>query len=386
MKTLLSFLTRPAFAGALLACAGLAVAAPAVRSVALPGMPPVLDPHNIYSAAGIDMLSRVVKHDKQLVYVPNTLDGTVSVIDPTTFKVIDTFKTGALPQHVVPSYDLRTLWVTNDYGNSLTPIDPVTGKPGRNVAVRDPYNMYFTPDGKYAIVVAEQMERLDFRDPHTMKLHDSVKTHCKGIDHMDFTADGRYLIATCEFNGGLVKVNVETHKVVGYLKLQPPNHERAMPQDVRVGPQGTTFYVADLRGDGVELVNPVSFKQTGFIATGYGAHGIYPSRNGKYLYVSDRGNPRVWGKHRGGVTVIDPATRKIVAQWPIPGGGSPDMGNTNASGTQLWLSGRYDNVVYVFDTRSGRLLHKIRVGRQPHGLTVWPQPGRYSLGHTGNTR
>lgn len=380
MKT--SLFARRLLAASLLAGAGLVTA----HASPLPGMPPVLDPHNIYSAAGVDMLSPVVKHDRQLVYVPNTLDGTVSVIDPQTFKVIDTFKTGALPQHVVPSYDLRTLWVTNDYGNSLTPIDPVTGKPGKNVAVRDPYNMYFTPDGKYAIVVAEQMERLDFRDLHTMKLHDSVKTHCKGIDHMDFTADGRYLIATCEFNGDLVKVDVETHKVVGYLRLQPPNHKRAMPQDVRAGPQGAVFYVADLRGDGVELVNPVSFKQTGFIATGYGAHGIYPSRDGKYLYVSDRGNPRVWGKHRGGVTVIDPATRKIVAQWPIPGGGSPDMGNTNASGTQLWLSGRYDNVVYVFDTRSGKLLHKVKVGRQPHGLTVWPQPGRYSLGHTGNTR
>lgn len=366
--------------------AGLVAAATPAQQSALPGMPPVLNPHNIYSAAGANMLSPAVKHDKQLVYVPNTLDGTVSVIDPKTFKVIDTFKTGALPQHVVPSYDLRTLWVTNDYGNSLTPIDPRTGKPGKNVRVRDPYNMYFTPDGKYAIVVAEKMERLDFRNPHTMKLHDSTKTHCKGIDHMDFTADGRYLIATCEFNGDLVKVNVATHKVMGYLKLRPPNHKRAMPQDIRVDAEGNTFYVADLRGDGVELVDPVSFKQIGFIATGYGAHGIYPSRDGKYLYVSDRGNPRVWGKHRGGLTVIDPATRKIVAQWPIPGGGSPDMGNTNAAGTQLWLSGRYDNVVYVFDTRTGKLLHKIRVGRQPHGLTVWPQPGRYSLGHTGNTR
>ena len=365
MKTLL-FLPRTALAVALLATAGLAGAATAAHESPLPGMPPVLDSHNLYSAAGVDMLSPVVKHDKPLVYVPNTLDGTVSVIDPKTYTVIYTFKSGALPQHVVPAYDLRTLWVTNDYGNTLTPINPVTGKPGKNVPVRDPYNLYFTPDGKYAIVVAEQMERLDFRNPKTMKLHDSVKTHCKGIDHMDFTADGRYLIATCEFNGDLVKVDVETHKVVGYLRLQPPNHKRAMPQDIRVDPQGTIFYVADLRGDG--------------------AHGIYPSRDGQYMYVADRGNPRVWGRHRGGITVIDPATRKIVAQWPIPGGGSPDMGNTNAAGTQLWLSGRYDNVVYVFDTRTGKVLHKIRVGRQPHGLTVWPQPGRYSLGHTGNTR
>lgn len=374
-------------AAALLACL-LPLAAPAMAANAqlLPGMPPILDPHNIYSAAGANMLSPAVTDAKPLVYVPNTLDGTVSVIDPATFKVIYTFKSGALPQHVVPAYDLKTLWVTNDYGNSLTPIDPVTGRPGANVPVRDPYNMYFTPDGRYAIVVAEQFERLDFRDPHTMKLHDSLKTRCKGIDHLDFTADGRYLIASCEFSGNLVKVNVATHKVVGYLALHSPSHLRPMPQDIRVDPEGTTFYVADMHGGGVELIDPVAFRQIGFIATGTGAHGIYPSRDGHYLYVTDRGNPRVWGKHRGGVTVIDPATQKVVAQWPVPGGGSPDMGNVNAAGTQLWLSGRYDNVVYVFDTRTGKLLHKIKVGRQPHGLAVWPQPGRYSLGHTGNMR
>ncbi|MGA7966936.1 MAG: hypothetical protein WCB49_13800 [Gammaproteobacteria bacterium] len=353
----------------------------------LPGMPPILNPHNIYSAAGANMLSPVVKNDKPLVYVPNTLDGTVSVIDPATYKVIATYPTGALPQHVVPSYDLRTLWVTNDYGNSLTPFNPLTGKPGKNVPVRDPYNMYFTPDGRYAIVVAEQMERLDFRNPHTMKLHDSLKTRCKGIDHLDFTADGRFLIASCEFSGDLVKVNVETHKVVGYLKLKSPQpHVRPMPQDVRVDPEGNVFFVADMNSGGVELIDPVTFKQIGFIATGTGAHGIYPSRDGRYMYVTDRGNPKVWGPHRGDVAVIDPVARKVVAHWAIPGGGSPDMGNVNAAGTELWLSGRYDNVVYVFDTQTGKLLHKIKVGRQPHGLTVWPQPGRYSLGHTGNIR
>ena len=80
--------------------------------------------------------------------------------------------------------------------------------------------------------------------------------------------------------------------------------------------------------------------------------------------------------------MIDFATRKVEATWPIPGGGSPDMGNVSADGKQLWLSGRYDDVVYVFDTTTGAV-KTIPVGKEPHGLTVWPQPGRYSLGHTG---
>jgi len=77
---------------------------------------------------------------------------------------------------------------------------------------------------------------------------------------------------------------------------------------------------------------------------------------------------------------------RLWPNWPIPGGGSPDMGNVSADGKELWVSGRYDGEVYVFDTRTGRLKHSIPVGREPHGLCVWPQPGRYSLGHTGNMR
>jgi DNA-binding beta-propeller fold protein YncE len=87
----------------------------------------------------------------------------------------------------------------------------------------------------------------------------------------------------------------------------------------------------------------------------------------------------------GSVSVIDFATRSVVANWPIPGGGSPDMGNVSADGKTLWLSGRYNSVVYAFDTATGAVA-KIPVGKEPHGLTVWPQPGRYSLGHTGNMR
>jgi hypothetical protein len=75
-----------------------------------------------------------------------------------------------------------------------------------------------------------------------------------------------------------------------------------------------------------------------------------------------------------------------MADWPIPGGGSPDMGNITADGTQLWLGGRYDGEVYVFDLVHGQLSARIKVGVNPHGLTVWPQPGRFNLGHTGNMR
>jgi YVTN family beta-propeller protein len=354
----------------------------------IPGMPPVPDPANLYSETAAGRLSPALGSALPRVYVPNVKANTVTVIDPATLTVVDTFPVGLNPQHVVPSYDLTVLWVANNAEGStkgsLTPIDPTTGKPGRSVPVDDPYNLYFTPDGRSAIVVAEALKRLDFRDPRTMALQASIEVPgCKGVNHMDFAIDGKYLIATCEFQGGLVKVDLVDRTVTGYLTLP----RGGMPQDIRVSPDGQTFFVADMMAGGVHLIDGGRFAVTGFLATGIGTHGLYPSRDGKKLYASNRGSRHIRGRPKGpgSVSVIDFATRTIEATWPVPGGGSPDMGNVSADGSQLWLSGRFDDVVYVFDTKTGQV-NTIPVGKEPHGLTVWPQPGRYSLGHTGNMR
>ena len=343
-------------------------------STPLPGMPPVTDPANIYADAGANMLSPAVRGVPYRIYVPNSGGSTVTVIDPATYRVIGTYQTGLNPQHVVPAYDMRTLYVTNDLGNSLTPINPRTGRPaGPNIAVDDPYNMYFTPDGRYAIVVAEARQDLDFRDPHTFALEHRIHVDCAGVDHIDFAATGAYLIATCEYAGRLVRIDLHTLTVAGYLTLPG-----SAPQDIKLDPAGRIFYVADKNHAGVWLIDAATFKVTGFIPTGPDAHGLYPSRDARYLYVTNRGN--------GTITLISFATRKIVTTWRIPGGGSPDMGNPSPDGKVFWVSGRYNNVVYAISTANGHLLAKIPVGSQPHGLCVWPQPGRYSLGHTGITR
>ena len=345
--------------------------APISTTGPLPGMPPVLNPHDIYSADGPGKLSPVVKNFPSRIYVPNTISNTVTVIDPKTYQVIDTFRVGRLPQHVTPSYDLKTLWVLNDRGNSLTRIDPVTGKLAGTIPVTDPYNMYYTPDGKFAIVVAEQRERLNFLDAATMKLANSVWVPCKGIDHMDFSADGRYLIGSCEFGGAVIKVDVEQQKVLGRLPLE----QHGMPQDVKLSPDGKVFYVADMHANGIHLIDGDNLTEIEFIPTGKGTHGLYVSRDSKYLYISNRGE--------GTISVLDFATRRVVHKWALPGGGSPDMGGVSIDGKVLWLSGRYNAEVYAIDTSDGKLLARIKVGRGPHGLCVYPQPGRYSLGHTG---
>jgi YVTN family beta-propeller protein len=326
---------------------------------------------DVYAADRPGRLSPVVRGFPSRVYVPNSDDGTVDVIDPATRRVVDHFATGRLPQHVVPSWDLRTLWVTNDQSNSLTPIDPATGRHGRAVPVADPYNLYFTPDSRFAIVVAERLRRLDFRDPHTMRLRHSLAVPCTGVDHLDFTADGRFLLASCEFSGQLLWVDVRRQRVVGVVDLEPGS----MPQDVKLAPDGRLFYVADMRLNGVHLVAAARPRVLGFLPTGVGAHGLYVSRDSRYLYVSNRGE--------GSISVLSFATRKVVATWRLPGGGSPDMGGVSADGRVLWLAGRYHAEVYAIDTRTGALLARVKVGQGPHGLCVYPQPGRYSLGHTG---
>jgi YVTN family beta-propeller protein len=367
---------------------GAAQTAASVETV--PGMPPVTNAANLYSETTADKLSPALANVPVRVYVPNVKSHEVHVIDPVTMTVVDRYKVGRNPQHVVPSWDLKTLWVTNNAegrtDGTLTPIDPMTGKPGNEIAVDDPYNMYFTPDGKSAVVVAEAMKRLDFRDPKTLALQGSVSApKCGGINHGDYSIDGKYLIMTCEYASRMVKIDWRARAVLGYLTLP----DRGIPQDVRVSPDGSTFYVADLRAGGVHLIEGAAFKLTGFIKTGVGTHGLYPSRDGTKLYVTNRGFSQIGGKPgvgKGSVSVIDFAARKVVATWTLPGAGSPDMGNLSIDGKHLWLSGRYDRVVYVIDTTTGEVIKTIPVGYEPHGLTVWPQPGRYSLGHTGNMR
>jgi YVTN family beta-propeller protein len=337
-------------------------------------IPPLLDRHDVYAADRAGALSPAVRADPALVYVPDSQSNTVDVISQRTLKVIRRFPVGALPQHVTPSWDLRTLYVTNDEGNSLTPIDPRTGRPGGPIPVLDPYNMYFTADGRWAIIVAEAHRELDFRDAHTMALHHALATpQCAGVDHMDFTADGRYALVSCEFAGRAIVVDLGAERVVKTIELGG-----AMPQDVKLSPDGRTFYVADMATGGVWLIDAATMEVIRFQPTGAGAHGLYPSRDAKLLYVSNRGE--------GSISVLSFATQRPIAKWRLPGGGSPDMGGVSADGKVLWLSGRYNAEVYAISTATGHLIRRIPVGLGPHGLCVWPQPGRYSIGHTGVMR
>ncbi len=354
-----------------------------------------------YARTGAGDLAPTARRARPLVYVPDQVAGLLQVIDPRTYRVISTRRVAASPEHVVPAWDLSRLWVNSDKGDALTPIDPRTGAVGRPVPVRDPYNLYFTPDGRYALVMASRFRSIDVRDAHTMKLVRSLPVPaCAGVNHADFTADLHTFVASCEFSGRLLVVDAQATRVEKVIDL---NHvstpgatpvmgpgsmagarmglqkgATAMPQDVRLTPDGRWFMVADMLRNGVWFVDARTFHLDHFVHTGLGAHGIYPSRDASRIFVSNR--------DAGSITVFDASTDEPVTTWKLPGHATPDMGGVSADGSQLWLSGRYSSEVYVIDTTSGRLLHRIPVGAGPHGLLVWPQPGRFSLGHTGNMR
>ncbi|SCL52988.1 40-residue YVTN family beta-propeller repeat-containing protein [Micromonospora eburnea] len=342
-------------------------------------MPAYPNPGNVYAGAGPNMLAEPVRADKALVYVPNTNSDDVSVIDPNTYRVVGTFPGGPEPQHVIPSYNLRTLYVASDEvpDGGLVPVDPRTGKPGAFRKLEDVYNLYFTPDGRQAIVVAEAYQRLDFYDLASWQRVRSVRfPECKGVNHMDYSADGKIMMFSCEFANRMLVLDTASLRKLREFTL--PAATDGMPQDTRLTPDGQHFLVADMHANGVYVFDAQATRQTGFVPTGKGAHGIYFSRDGKLAYVTNR--------DAGSITVLDLATLKPATTWKIPGGGSPDMGSLSADGTTLWLSGRYHNEVYALRTSDGKLLARIPVGKGPHGLTIWPQPGRYSLGHTANIR
>jgi YVTN family beta-propeller protein len=304
------------------------------------------------------------------VYVPNSTAGTVDVIDPLTLRVVDHYAVGAIPHHIAPAWDMSALYVDNEGSSQLTVLDIQTGRPTGTISIPYPYNLYFTPDGTKAIDVVERLNRIEFRDPHNgWALLGSVGIPWPGADHLDFSADGSYLMISAEYSGVVAKVDTINMRLAGYVEVG------GLPIDVKLSPDGSVFYVSNQGRSGVSVVDPVGMKEIQFIPTGRGAHGFQVSRDTKSLYVSNR--------LEGSFSVIDFATRSVVAKWYIPGGGSPDMLQLSPDGTQLWASGRYNATVYVMSTVTGQLIAKIPVGSEDHGLTYFPNVGLHSLGHNG---
>ncbi len=334
-------------------------------------------PGGVYAGPVSQRLDPRVENLPHRVYVPNETSNDVAVIDPETFEVVGRFNAGLAPEHISPDWDFSKLYVSNMNGATLTVIDPETQQPIETMDVPFPYNVFFTPDGSKAIIVADYLgadmvadNGLYFYDRETWELLKFVQVPWPGVNHLDFTPDGRYLMVTCESSGAVVKVDTVEMEVVGVVQVG------GSPLDIRLDPGGEVFYVANQGTHGVDIIDHVKMEAVGFIPAAEGAHAFAFSRDATRLFLTNR--------LENTIDVIDLETRTIVESWPA--GGSPDMATVSPDGSQLWISNRFHGTVNVFDPETGEILATIETGGNPHGLTYWPQPGSISLGHNGNMR
>ncbi len=355
------------------ASAGGSPSSPASTASPVPTPPP----GGIYAATVSGRIDPSLTGIPERVYVPDEVSGDVVVIDPATFRIVGRFKVGLYPEHITPDWDLQRLYVNNMNSSSLTIIDPRTSRPTGTISVPTPYSTYFTVDGTKAIVVEDLISPLNikrnglyFYDRKTWRQLKFVQIPWPGADDLDMSADGSFLLVSCEYSGVVAKVDTRSMAVTGSVRVG------SLPRDVRLAPDGTIFWVANEGLNIVQAVDARTMKIVAAIHTGRGPHGLEFSRDTTRMFVSNRS--------AGSISVIDLATRPVAATWSI--GGSPDEMALSPDGSQLWVSNRYNGGVTVVDTQGGGVLATIATGGYPHGLAFWPVPGRMSLGQNGNMR
>ncbi|WP_187438346.1 YncE family protein [Actinomadura decatromicini] len=352
--------------------------------------PAVVD---VYAAAGPGMIAPGARGTPPRLYVAN--GPRVDVVDPSGPRLVARLPAGAAA--VVPSWDLRRLWAADPMRGLLVPFGSHGVGRAFFVPVASPAGLYFTPDGRDALVLAvppsrsggrggwsphndpsrsggrggssphNDPGRVDVRDPRTMLRKATVPLPC-AAGHADFVADGSALVASCPAAGGLARVDLAGRRVSGVLRLP----DGARPGDLRLSPDGAVFYVADPVKGGLWLVDARRFVLLGFVPAVPGARGLAVSRDARRLFVVGNGI----------LAAVDFAARRVASRWPLPGVGSPAPGGVSSDGTVLWLADAA-GLVYAVSTRTGRVVRRLWVGGRPTSLRLNPQPGRYSLGGTG---
>lgn len=281
--------------------------------------------------------------------MPDELGAAVDVINATTLNVVSTLRVGRYPHHVTPSWNMRRLYVNDMESDRLDVINPFTRRRSGTVATPARYNLYFTPDGSKAIVIAEPLNRIDFYRRSDWTLLRRLSIPSAGVDHGDFTADGNKLVVGTEFDGWLFKINVRTMRITDRLYVGGKPSTSSCP------PMAPSSNVANQGRGGASIVEARTLREIRFLRTGSGAHGMAVRRDGKGLYVSNR--------RAGTISVIDFATRSVVATWNV--GGSPDMLSVSIDGGQLWASNRWHRNVSVINTANGHVIRRIAPATRP---------------------
>ena len=291
------------------------------------------------------------------VFVLNSLQADISVIDPATWTEIGRIATGKEPHHLYLTPDEKSLIVANALGDSLTFVDPATAQVQRTVrGIVDPYHLRFSPDMKWLVTAANRLNHVDFYrwDGKELTLVQRVSTG-KTPSHLWIDAGSRTVYSTMQDSDELVAIDISTQKIKWRTKTG------AMPADVYGSPDGKHLFVGLTGSDSVEVFDiageqPRSVQR---VKTGDGAHAFRAAGDGRHLFVSNR--------VANTISKIDMQALRVVDGYPAPGG--PDCMDVSADGRWLYVSARWARKMLVIDTVERKVARAVQVGKSPHG--VW---------------
>ncbi len=299
------------------------------------------------------------------IFVLNSLDADVSVVDPVSFTVVKRFPTGKEPHHLYLSPDEKSLIVANALGDSLTFFDPRTAAVQRVVRdVPDPYHLRFSPDMKWFVTVANRLNHIDIYrwDGNELALAKRIPSG-KTPSHIWIDSKSTIAYATMQDSNELVAVDLATQTLKWRFKTGE------MPADV-FGTADDKYLLVGLTGsDGVEVfdVSGAQPKLVKKIPTGEGAHAFRALGDGRHVLVSNRVANTI---HK-----IDLSALQAVAEFKAPGG--PDCMEVTADGKLLLVSSRWIKKMSVIDLATGKLVRQVKVGKSPHGIWTLDHAKRF---------
>lgn len=285
-----------------------------------------------------------------LVYVLDSRDATISVIDAQRGAVTRRLPALREPHHLVYSPDRSELVIGDSAGNEFLFVDPATAEIRRNLRVSNPYQLMFSPDAQWLTVASLRRNQIDLYRADDLSLMHRLAMS-RQPSHIAWSADSRTTYVTLQNSNALVAIDA-----AGGTELwrQPTGDT---PAGVVRHASGALL-VANMGEDNVSVIDPATGQTIRRIVTGAGAHNLFPSRDGLFLYVTNR--------VAGTIAALDAATLTLVTTFRAPG--TPDCLDFSPDGRQLWFTQRVGNRVGVIDVETGALLAQIRVGRSPHGI------------------
>jgi YVTN family beta-propeller protein len=298
------------------------------------------------------------------IFVLNSQDADVSIIDPVSFTPLRRLPTGKEPHHLYLAPDEKTLIVANAASNSLTFIDPTSGAVRRTVpGIVDPYHLRFSPDMKWFVTAANRLNHVDLyrwqgaEAPEPFKLVKRIEAP-KTPSHLSIDSKSSVVYASLQDSDELLAIDLATQAPRWKVKVGKMPADLYLTADDRlllVGLTGDKFVeVYDVSGGAATPARLVKR-----IETGNGAHAFRAKGDKRHVFVSNR--------VANTISLIDTQSLAVVEHYPGPGG--PDCMEMLVDGKTLLVSSRWARKLTFIDLPSKKVVRQVDVGRSPHG--VW---------------